>query len=134
MSQQERMRWLANIRDGDWLFYEFHLSQVDGSGVSNGAVYTGCGIDAQSPLQPLDMRIKRISDSFAYTRDHMPRCNALNYPDLHRLMVQTWTQFCLGTRPRDEVGKWCVDFGNVIAAAVKGRISPTIDGVQVFSS
>jgi hypothetical protein len=140
MTPEQRMAWLANIKDGDWLYYEFELSQVDDNGVTNGAVYTGCSIDRHRSeldfaVQPLDMRIKRISESFrtSYDKLHQLNCNSLNYPELHALWVRMWVEFCNGVQPRDQAGVWPFAAYKEVEAAVKSiRSGPAIGGVRIF--
>lgn len=134
MTAEQRIYWLRHVRPGDWLFYEYELHQYGSDGVSDGYCFKGYRIDSytddvRAPIQPLDMRIKRISASFSSASKllHKLESRVFNHPGLHRLLVRYWTSFCNGELPRAEAGEWPFKFVKVIE---EGAVE--VDGVPVL--
>jgi len=87
---------------GDWVFFEFELHQVqavrdDGRVVelSDGLGYHA-GYDLTDRCFAMTLPIKRISDAVRFQSDRIHRegMRVLNFPDIHRWLVEMWVQAC----------------------------------------
>lgn len=91
---------------GQWVFFEFKLSLIDEmdgdrvTSVQDGCFHTGSWNMADRCV-PLSLRVKRISDEFAYHSAELHRKghSGLNYPDIHNWLVNAWVEAC--ARPAD---------------------------------
>lgn len=86
---------------GDWVFFEFKLGQVkevEGGRVC--AVSDGYGTTGSHSLDdlcfPLSMEVKRISGEYEHwsSKLHREGSAGLNYPDIHRWLVEQWVACC----------------------------------------
>ena len=88
------------FRVGEWIFCEFKLAIV--RRVANDRVTCiadGCSElsgDLQDRCRPLTYRMKQIADRFDYTWERLVRegPNGLNYPAIHRWLVDQWIKAC----------------------------------------
>jgi hypothetical protein len=91
----------VKFEKGDWCFCEFKLQQileVDGDKVrevSDGSFRLSSS-DLSDRCYPLDLKVKRISDSVSYYRDKLHEIKSLNlnYPDLNRELIGRWCEMC----------------------------------------
>lgn len=84
---------------GDWVLFEFELNQVAKAEprfeLTDGlARISGNHLDER--CRPLTLENKRISDYYDWnsTRLHSEGVSGLNYPDIHRWLVQHWLVTC----------------------------------------
>ncbi len=88
------------IVEGEWCFCEFKLQEIrevrNGriTSVSDGVCVMGG--DSTSVCFPLDVKIKRISDSVYYwhKKFHESTLVGLNYPDLNGKLISIWVEMC----------------------------------------
>jgi hypothetical protein len=90
------MKW----KNADWCFYEYKLAQirvVDGKvrEAKDGSFCTS-GQDLADSCRPLTLRNASLSDHARYWSDrlHKEGHNGLNYPDIHRKLVELWCDAC----------------------------------------
>lgn len=90
----------------EWVFCEFKLQQItemEGERVTSvkDSLFEMGSRDLSDCCFPLSLRNKRISDEFAWHKDKLHREGArgLNFPDIHRWMVDKWAETM---RDRDE--------------------------------
>lgn len=90
------------FKAGDWVFCEFELQMIrevhdDGrvTEVTDG-VCRHSGRDLSDRCRPLTYDFKQISDSFKWASDRLHREGSvgLNYPDIHRWLVEKWCEAC----------------------------------------
>ncbi len=89
-----------NIKVGEWCFCEFKLQEI--REVTNGRITSVSdgvcvmGGDSTSVCFPLDVNIKRISDSVLYwsKKFHETTLGGINHPDLNRKMIAIWVEMC----------------------------------------
>jgi len=111
---------------GDFVFFEYKLAQIKEmkgakvQEVSDGAFSCG-SLDLSDRCVPLTLRNKNISDEYEHqsNRIHREGVSSLNYPDIHRWLVDEWRK-CIDV-PDSEVRSYydrlkkftedCVNFG-----------------------
>lgn len=102
---------MNEYKKGDWVFCEFELSQIKEvddnaniTDVSNGSIRTG-GRDLNSKCYPLDLKVKVLSEHVKDWSDrlHDLECNSLNYPDIHKKLVQKWCEMCDNREDQDKM-------------------------------
>lgn len=134
-----------NFKKGDWLYFEFNLSQVKEvykgkpSCVTNGYIRTGGSMgDLSDRCYPLDMDIKLISGAVDYwsKRFHALEHNSLNHPDLHRELVRRWVEICDNKdddKKVQELYDKLATFGNSVLKKVKEvKEDISVEGVKLF--
>ena len=126
----------------DWCFFEFNLVQIQEvkegrvTSVSDGSFNTG-GWDLSDRCLPLTLRTSAISDTLEYwsNRLHKEGNNALNYPDIHRKLVDLWYEWCL-TEAKSDAAHTAADrvrdFAEGILRRVKQDQSEEIEGVRLL--
>lgn len=92
----------AQFSVGEWVFCEFELSlirRMDDEGrvreITDGS-FSHSGFDLTDRCRKLTYEMKQIADAFAYEsqRIHREGSRGLNYPDIHRWLVNHWTVTC----------------------------------------
>jgi hypothetical protein len=129
------------FKKGDWCFCEFKLQQVQEvtkgrvTEVSDGHFRHG-GNDLSDRCAALTMRNKMISDDFKYWSDKLYALNnnALNYPDLHRELVDRWVTVCGTTTDAvcTQLLKDLSEFCEEVIKEVAGTKVVTVKGVRLF--
>lgn len=133
----ENKQWKA----GDWGFFEFELAYIKEMEGQN-IVRVGTGhIETFSSsfndrFFPLDVDIKVISDCVKYWKDKFHRdCKNLNYPDLHRKLVELWCNMISvkddATKLQEAYDKTDA-FGKMVIDKAKDRDFVMVDGVSIF--
>lgn len=132
----------TKFKIGDWCFCEFKLQQIINTKenriteVSDG-MFSMSSSDISDVCFPLDMRIKRCSDSVAYWSKtfHKLNHNSLNHPDLNRELISRWVKMCeniedekISQKIYDQLDK----FGNAVVSKIKDLKYEEIEGVQLF--
>lgn len=92
----------TQFKVGEWVFCEFALSQILGlsaEGCVNEVTDGVCrhfGFDLSERCMPLTLDMKQIADHFAWVSKeiHQKGSYGLNYPDIHRWLVNHWVQTC----------------------------------------
>lgn len=128
------MKW----KTGDWCFYEYKLAQItraekgvprevkDGMFCTSGDLSYSC--------RPLTLVNSAISKHAEYWSDrlHADGHGGLNYPDIHRKMVDLWAAACDANagKERDAACQQITDFANAILEAV--RNSGSVMGVRLL--
>jgi len=94
---------------GEFIFFEFELSQIKKMNAEEVWEVTdgmfGCsGRCLTERCVPLTLRNKVISDHFKYIskKIHDLNSNNLNYPDIHRSLVDMWIKAC-NTKNEEEI-------------------------------
>lgn len=131
------------FKEGDWCFCEFTLQQVgecsdDGRirSVTDGS-FRLSGHDLSDRCFPLELDVKRISDTVAYwSREfHKLNHNGLNHPDLNRELISRWVEMC-ESRAEPEIVKALSeklsDFASAVVSQVKALRTNEVDGVRLF--
>ena len=96
------------------------------------------GYDISDRCFPLDLRIKRCSDTAAYWSKtfHELKHNSLNHPDLNRELISRWATMCENVKD-DKVLQELYDkldkFGNAIVSKVRDLKYEEVEGVRLFS-
>lgn len=127
---------------GEWCFCEFKLQQIKSTkdnritGVTDGMFELG-GRDLTDRCFPMDLKIKRISDTVAYWSDRFHKLNApgLNYPDLNRHLISAWVDMCEVKDDADkikELNEALANFAMKIIQRVGDLRYETIDGLKLF--
>ena len=128
------MKW----NKGDWCLYEYKLALItemnDGrvTEIKDGTFCTG-GYDLSSCCRPLSLRNVAISDLADYwsNRLHKEGHNGLNYPDIHRKLVDLWRDACDAARPEEEATTERIGaFAEAVLKAVND--APQVDGVSLL--
>jgi hypothetical protein len=130
------------MNTGDFIFFEFELSQIEEmknkriTQVSTGHIQCS-GQDLSYACRPLSMDIKVISDNFEYYSDKFHQSkfsHILNYPDIHRKLVEMWTLAC-DTKNDDDLTKSLDDlrsfYNKTIEMCEETRAS-CVNGVRVI--
>lgn len=89
------------MKVGEWVYCEFELGQIvamEGQRItefSDGSFRHG-SYDLVGRCFPLSVKLKLISEEYAYwnSRLHKEGANGLNYPDIHRWLVEHWVKTC----------------------------------------
>ena len=130
------------FKKGDWCFCEFKLQQVMETeenritGVSDGMFRLGSS-DLSDRCYPLDMDVKRISDTVAYWSEkfHELKNNALNHPDLNRELIRRWVELCENRKDDDQLKELynnLSNFGNSVLRKVQDLSFEEVEGVRLF--
>jgi hypothetical protein len=126
----------------DWCFCEFKLQQIKEmkdncvTEVSDGN-FSHSSSDLSDRCYPLEMKYKQISDEVAYwsKKLHELNHNSLNYPDIHRALVERWCEMCDNADDLDKLPNLynkLADFCNAIIRKVQDIRSEYLDGVRIF--
>jgi len=132
----------TKFNKGEWCFYDFELCQVTEveenriTEVQDG-IATHSGSDLSETCYPLEMSVKRISDSVAYWSDkfHELKNNALNHPDLHRELIEMWVELCENRDNEARLRKLydkLNDFGRSVLQRVHELSLEEVGGVYLF--
>lgn len=124
------------LKTGDWCFYEYKLSQVE---VEMGRVlrasdgmFSTSGQDLSGECRPLTLRNANLSQHAQYwsSRLHKEGHGGLNYPDIHRRMVELWIAAC-DAKESDKVAPEAMGkFAEAVLHAV--RDAGEVDGVPLL--
>jgi len=99
MIKNKRREEIMEIKENDWLFYEFKLVKVKSTKegyliVSDGWIESGNA--SPEYCFPMTLTNKRLSDYFEELYQKLRKhCRNLNWPDIHRWMVTKWAEACL---------------------------------------
>ena len=123
-------------KDGDWCFFEFKLCQIvvkDGKvqEASDGMFRTS-GHDLSYACRPLTLRNANLTQHAEHWSDklHKEGHGGLNYPDIHRKLVELWCASC-DSQEGDLVACEAVgEFARKVLAAIKN--TKAIDGVPLL--
>jgi hypothetical protein len=126
----------------DWCFCEFKLQQIKKmeknciTEVSDGNFCHGSS-DLSDRCYPLEMKYKLISDEVNHwsRKLHELDNNSLNYPDIHRALVERWCEMCDNADDHDKLQDLynkLANFGNTIINKVRGSRNEYVDGVRIF--
>lgn len=127
---------------GEWCFCEFKLQQIKSTkedritGVTDSMFELG-GNDLTDRCFPLDLKIKRISDTVAYWSDSFHKLNApgLNYPDLNRYLISAWVDMCEAKdddTKLKELNEALGEFGRKVLQRIDDLRYETIEGLKLF--
>lgn len=130
-----------NWKVGDWGIFEFELSMIkemkgsEITSVSDGTICTG-GLSLNDRFFPLDLKTKQLSDSVNYWRNKFHRdCKGLNYPDLHRKLVQVWVgliEVKEDEKMLTKAIKELDDFGTEVCRKAQDLKYVDVGGVNIF--
>jgi hypothetical protein len=129
---------------GTWCFCEFVLQQVQETNedritsVSDGN-FNLSSSDLTDRCFPLEMSVKRISDTVAYWSKelHGLNHNSLNHPDLNRELIRRWVEMCENRADTDKVRALSEKLGGFVKTVidrVKGLRTDSIEGINIFRS
>jgi hypothetical protein len=129
------------FKKGDWCFCEFKLQQivrVDESRITevSDGNFSLSSYDLSDKCYPLDLSVKRISDTVAYFSDelHKTKLN-LNFPDLNREWVRRWCEMCDVRKDTEKLRKMYKDLEDFYTA-ILGRVTTLkteeVSGVRLF--
>lgn len=98
------------MKVGDFVFCEFKLQQIkemEGervTGVRDGLFEMG-SYDCRDRCMPLTIDMKRIADEFAHhsAKIHREGGAGLNYPDIHRWLVDAWVEACMAQNASEPI-------------------------------
>jgi len=97
-------------KTGDWCFFEWKLGQIKetkNNGVTefSDGMFSTSGHGLHDRMFPLTMRNKIISDTFeSYSSDiHAKGARNLNFPDIHRKLVDLWVEAMESKETKEEV-------------------------------
>lgn len=129
------------MKKGDWVYCEFELQIIkDMTGKRITEVSTGnfshSGSDLSDRCFPLEITTKLISGEYEYASNklHKDGCNGLNFPDIHRWLVEHWAETCRNKDEKkeyfqeryaqlheftNEILKKCADFRNESVGGVR---------------
>lgn len=131
------------FKEGDWCFCEFALQQIgectdDGRirNVSDGA-FNLSSHDLSDRCFPLEMSVKRISDSVAYWSRQFDKLNhnGLNHPVLNRELIRRWAEMCElrdNTEAVQILTKKLNDFASSVIYRVNDLRNDEVEGVSLF--
>jgi hypothetical protein len=128
---------MTNWKLNDFCFWEYELVQIteikDGRirEVTTGYISAGSS-DFSDRILPITIKTKIISEAFKEysNRLHSMNCG-LNYPDIHRYLVNKWYEACLLNNNEaikiiyDEINKFILDLKEI-------TYSKTVNGIKVF--
>jgi hypothetical protein len=127
---------------GDWCFCEFKLQLIRSmSGIHiqevNDGYFSHSGNTLNDRCFPLDLRVKLISENFENTskKIHELHCNSLNYPDIHRYLVDLWAKTCENRKNDkyiEKAYKELLDFYNTIVDSIDSQKKIIYSGVKLF--
>jgi len=132
----------AKFEKGDWCFCEFKLQQIMNTEegriteVSDSA-FRMSGRDLSDRCFPLDLTIKRCSDTAAYwsKRFHELNHNSLNHPDLNRELISRWAAMCESANDEkklQELYNSLEKFCRAVVNKVQDLKHEEIEGVSLF--
>ena len=127
---------------GEWCFCEFKLQQVKETksdnitSVSDGIIVMS-GSDLSDRCYPVEMGIKRISDSVSFWSKifHELNCPSLNHPDLNRELIKRWVEMCEAVNDQPKLEKLYTGlekFGKLIQERVREIGYEEVEGVKLF--
>ena len=130
------------FKEGDWCFCEFKLQQIRKmendkiTEVSDGYLCLSSS-DLSDRSYPIETKYKLISDEVQHWNDEIHELDncGLNYPDIHRKLVEIWSEMCENADNQDKLQKLydnLAKFGNAIVRKVKDLGFERIDGVRLF--
>ena len=128
------------IKEGDWLFYEFRLVKVKEIENSHITVSTGwieMGNISADHCFPLTLSNKIISDQFddLYQKLHKNYRN-LNWPDIRRWMANKWAEACAVSENEKEMRRRfsdeANDYVNEIISEAENLSFKTVGGMKPF--
>lgn len=132
----------AKFKNGDWCFCEFKLHQIMNTEENritevSDSMFRLFGHDLSDRCFPLDLGIKRCSDTAAYwSREfHRLNHNGLNYPDLNRELVRRWAEMCENIhyeKRLQELYDNLNKFGNDVIKKVNGLRHEAVEGIHLF--
>ena len=132
----------AKFQKGDWCFCEFKLQQIMNTEENritevSDAMFRLSGYDISDRCFPLDLTIKRCSDTAAYwsKRFHELNHNSLNHPDLNRELISRWVTMCENKddeKKLQELYDSLDKFGNAVIKKVNELKYEEVDGVALF--
>jgi hypothetical protein len=93
--------------------------------------------DLSDRCYPLEMKYKLISDNVEYwsKKLHALDNNSLNFPDIHRALVEKWCDMCDNADDYDKLKilyNKLADFAKAIINKVDNTRSEYVDGVRIF--
>lgn len=128
---------------GEWCFCEFELSQIVKTQENRitertDGFFNHSSHDLSDRCFPLEMPIKRISDSVAYWSKtfHGLKFNGLNHPDLNRALISRWVEMCNASDDEEQLKilfKKLDEFGQEIQRKVSDLKHEQVAGVKIFS-
>lgn len=112
---------VITFKVGEWGFFEFELSyikEMDGRKIreiSTGTINTS-GMDLSDRFFPLNVRFKNISESYKDFESNIRKYdfNGMNWPDIHRWLVNHWTDTCNGKDEREYYQKRYAEVGGFV--------------------
>jgi len=130
------------FKEGDWCFCEFKLQQIKKMQddkvreVSDG-YFSLTSSDLSDRSYPIETKYKLISDEVRHWCDEFHELDnyGLNYPDIHRKLIEMWCEMCENADNHDKLQKLydkLAKFGNAIVKKVKDLSFERIDGVRLF--
>ena len=127
-----------NWKTGDWCFHEFKLCQivVEGAKVQEASdgMFRTSGHDLSYACRPLTLANANLSQHAEHWSEKLHRegHGGLNYPDIHRKMVDLWCIACdaVGDAEKKSAGDAISAFAQAILKAVKG--SGEVQGVRLL--
>lgn len=133
---------MNNWKVNDWCFCEFKLQQIteveEGrvTSVSDGRFSLG-SYDLSDRCYPLDLSIKRVSDSVAYYSDKFHKLNipGFNYPDFNRELISRWVNLCDHVKDNDTIKKLydeLQEFCNNIERTINNQRDVSIAGFNLY--
>ena len=132
----------AKFQKGDWCFCEFKLRQIMNTEENritevSDAMFIMSGYDISDRCFPLDLTIKRCSDTVAYwsKRFHELNHNSLNHPDLNSELISRWVVMCENKddeKKLQELYDSLDKFGNAVIKKVQELKYEEVEGVALF--
>jgi hypothetical protein len=129
-------------KENDWCFCEFTLRQITEvkqgiiKSVTDGNFCLGSS-DLNDRCYPLDIRIKRVSDSVNYWSNKIHKLNnkGLNYPDINRKLISIWVDMCESIENENHLKEEYENldnFGRDIINTVSKLENQNVHGVKLF--
>lgn len=131
------------FKKDDWCFFEFELFQVKETEdnritrVTDG-YFEHSGHDLSDTCFPVDMKIKVSSDEShtLYKRIREAAGNSnINYPDIHRKIVELWVDLCENQNNNNKYNEAWVNlqtFGNDMVRKLRDMKFEEIGGVKIL--
>ena len=126
--------WKVN----DWCFCEFKLQQI--KDMKEGRVtevtdgfFSHSGHSLGDLCFPLSLHAKRASDTAEHWSREMHKLHGLNFPDIHRKLVDLWADICEAPEKESTPAYEALEaFGKSVVEYVLNTKSQQVSGVSIY--
>lgn len=136
------MNNMPSAKVGDWCFCEYKLSQImemDEGRITevSDSMFRHSGHDLSDRCFPLSLMNCNISMCFQDMSDkiHSKGSNSLNYPDIHRHLVELWVNACTNADVKEKAQKLIED-GNKFIQEILDKCQSlnhlSVQGIPLF--